>query len=166
MVLVADECRVKRESDLQSIWYKKGQYPTIKVDQKREAVSFYGALNIKTGQCHLRDSPWQRSTETVQFLIKLEGIYQGKKVLLIWDGAPSHRGKVKDYLRSTNKKWQLELMYFPAYSPDLNPQEQVWKKARKHITHNSEEEFEDKTRRFFNFIRSTKLKTNFLKKYA
>lgn len=166
MVLVADECRVERESGLQHIWYQKGKYPTIRVDQKKEAVSFYGALDVKTGECHIRDSQWQSSKETVQFLIKLGRIYKGKKVLLVWDGAPSHRGEVKDFLAIKDKKWHLELMCFPPYSPDLNPQEKVWKEARKHITHNSEEEFEDKVYAFFKFIQSTKFKTNFLQKYA
>ena len=166
MVLVEDECRVERESGLQKIWYQRGRYPDIKVDQQKEAISYYGALNVKTGKCHIRDTDWQNSVETVQFLLRLERIYQGKKVLLIWDGAPWHRGKVKEYLAIGEKKWQLELMYFPPYSPDMNPQEQVWKEGRKHTTHNQEKTFKEKTWNFFNYIRKTKFKTNFLEEYA
>ena len=53
MVLVEDECRIARESDILAIWYEKGKYPEIKVDRKREGRSFYGALDVRTGQCHL-----------------------------------------------------------------------------------------------------------------
>lgn len=166
MVLVEDECRVEYESGIQGIWHQKGKYPSIKVEQIRKAVSYYGALNLKTGKCHLRDTDWQNSKETVLFLTSLEKRYKGKKVLLIWDGAPSHRGEVKKYLSIPDKKWQLEIEYFPPYSPHLNPQEKVWKKARSKTTHNSELSFEEKTYAFFKYVKSNKFKSNFLKKYA
>jgi transposase len=167
VVLVEDECRIARESDVQSIWYERGKYPTIKVDRKREGISFYGATNIDTGQCHVKDIVGnQNSARTVEYLEYLEKIYAGKKVLIIWDGAPSHRGEVKRYLKRRNKKWKLELMYFPAYSPDMNPQEHVWKEAKKHTTHNSEKEFEDKVRDFRHYIMAKKFTCNMREKYA
>ena len=166
MVLVADECRVQTESDTTSIWYPKGKYPTIKVDQTKQALSFYGALNVATGECHALDAPRQTSASTVSFLRKLERMYQGKQVLLIWDGAPWHRGEVRQYLKQKHKQWQLELIYFPAYSPDLNPQEHVWKQTRKHTTHNSEQGFDDKCLNFYKYLVQTKFTSNFLQKYA
>ena len=69
------------------------------------------------------------SKNTVDVLRGLERAYPGKEVLLLWDGAPWHRGEVRKYLAEP-QKWQLEIMYFPAYHPDLNPQEHVWKEAR------------------------------------
>jgi len=166
VVLVADECRLQRESGLTSIWYQRGKYPEIRVDQVKEAVSFYGALNVKTGKVTILDAPRQKSLYTVQFLRKLESKYKGKNVLLIWDGAPSHRGKVKDYLKEKDKKWKLEIMYFPSYSPDLNPQEHVWKRARQEVTHNSEDDFDTKILKFYWFLTKTRFKTNFLEKYS
>lgn len=163
--MVADECRVEKESGAMRIWFPKGKQPTIKVEKDKEAISFYGALNVATGKEIVHQALRQTSEYTVKFLRKLEKIYQGKKVLLIWDGAPWHRGKVKDYLKEKNKKWKLELMYFPPYSPDLNPQEQVWKKTREHCTHNNEDEFDVKVKKFCQFLKHTKFATNFLKKY-
>jgi len=57
-------------------------------------------------------------------------------------------------------------MYFPPYSPDMNPQEKVWKKARENISHNYEEDFNVLVSRFYNFLIKTKFKSNFLKKYS
>ena len=57
-------------------------------------------------------------------------------------------------------------MYFPPYSPDLNPQEYVWKEAKKNTCHNSELDFEDKLLNFWQFVTKTKFNTNFLNKYA
>lgn len=165
MVLVADECRVERESGVMSIWYPKGKQPTIRVNQEREAVSFYGALDTATGKETVMRAPRQESGYTVRFLRKLEKRYAGKNVLLLWDGAPWHRGKVREYLEEKSKQWFLEILYFPPYSPDMNPQEQVWKAAKRRCTHNSEDEFDVKVRKFYQFLCRKKFNTNFLKKF-
>lgn len=138
-------------------------------------TSFYGALDVKLGICHLWDTQdKQNSANTVRFLRQLEDKYQGLDVLLIWDGAPSHRGKVKDYLRQLhqqrrtyhNRRWKLQIMYFPPYWPKLNPQEGIWKQGKQHTTHNSEDSYEDKLYKFRQFVIQTTFTTNFLKKYT
>ena len=174
MVLVEDECRIVRESGSMRIWYKRGTYPEIRVDQKKEGRSFYGALNVKTGRCHLWDTDKQNSAHTVYYLKQLEDRYQGKEVLLIWDGAPSHRGAVKQYLTQLHqqkrtfhtKRWKLQLMYFPPYWPKLNPQERIWKRGKEKTTHNSEDSYEDKLYTFRQFVTKTIFTTHFLKKYS
>ena len=50
-------------------------------------------------------------------------------VYLIVDGHPAHRSRaVKDYAASTAGK--LTLFYLPGYSPELNPDEWVWKNVK------------------------------------
>ncbi len=166
MVLVADECRVEKEAGVARIWYRKGVSPLIRVEQQKEALSFYGALNVQTGVCHVKDFKRQVSGNTVSFLRGLAKTYRGKKVLLIWDGAPWHRGEVRSYLKEREKKWWLTLLNFPAYCPALNPQEHVWKQARQQVTHNSEAEFEERLYRFRQYLTQIIFKTNFLKKYT
>lgn len=165
MVLVEDECRIQRESDTKSIWYQKGQYPEIKVEQIKQAQSFYGATNLKTGKCHLRIFDRQNSKNTVDVLKGLEKYYKNKDVLLIWDGSPCHRGEVKKYLKQKPKHFKLQIMYFPPYSPQLNPQERIWKDGKNYACHNSESSFEDKLYKFFTYVTTKKFNTNFLQKY-
>lgn len=48
------------------------------------------------------------------------------KLLVIWDGAPIHRGQaVKDFL-AAGAAARLQLVQLPGYAPDLNPDEGVW----------------------------------------
>lgn len=101
---------------------------------------------------------------TVKFLKTLEERYRGKKALLIWDSAPSHFKHVKTYLKG-DKKWQLSILPLPPYSPELNPQEHVWRQARGFVTHNSQDDFEDRVRKFANFLINNKFQSSFLKKY-
>jgi len=52
------------------------------------------------------------------------------KVFLIIDSAPWHRGReVVDFLKAHKKTFRV--LYFPLYTPELNPVEQCWKPARK-----------------------------------
>jgi transposase len=167
VVLVEDECRVARESDVKAVWHQKGERPLVKYDNTKEGKSFYGALNVKTGECHSRRIEGNQVSErTVEFLEQLEETYAGKRVLLIWDGAPWHRGRVKEYLARKGRKCWLEIMYFPPYSPDMNPQEQVWKRTKQNTTHNSEKTFEDKLDDFENFLCNNTFNTDFLAKYS
>lgn len=60
-----------------------------------------------------------------------EPVYRGL-ILIFMDGAGFHRSDgLKDYLKSNYGIF--ELFRFPTYSPDLNPQEHVWKALRKHL---------------------------------
>lgn len=118
---------------------------------------------MRTGKETIHICNWQDSYQSVKFLKKLTKRYSGKKILLLWDGAPWHRGEVKDYLKG---KHHLEILYFPSYSPELNPQEGVWKKTRTAISHNHEEDFNILISKFYNYLIKNKFKSNFLLKYG
>lgn len=45
-----------------------------------------------------------------------------------------HATYLKPFLNKNKER--LELLFLPAYSPDLNPMERVWWYMRKKITHN------------------------------
>ena len=54
-----------------------------------------------------------------------------RPLLVIWDGSPIHRRtEVKEFIRSLGEK-QLVVESLPAYAPDLNPVEWLWK----HLKH-------------------------------
>lgn len=61
------------------------------------------------------------------FLRKILKTFARRKIILIWDGATTHSAKeVKELLRIL-QPGRLELYKQPAHSPELNPDEQVWK---------------------------------------
>jgi transposase len=64
------------------------------------------------------------SPEVVRFLRLLLRKIQGKLVV-IWDGSPIHRGQpIKDFLRRGAAR-RLHLEQWPAYAPELNPDEGI-----------------------------------------
>lgn len=129
---------LNQETKTKNVWYFKGEEPIIEAKRKGESQNFYGALNVKTGKCSAMAVDKQNSETTITFLKKIIRIYKNKKILFIWDGASWHKSKeIRKFLSKTNKgKTMLELFNFPPYSPELNPQEHVWKALRQNITHN------------------------------
>jgi transposase len=64
--------------------------------------------------------------DCVDFLKHLLRQVKGN-VIVIWDGASIHRGKaVKEFLR-TEPARRLRLIRLPAYAPELNPVEGMWR---------------------------------------
>lgn len=98
-------------------------------------MSFYGALSYKSKKEICQISHKQDSVETIKFLelIKAEYKDQDGVVLLVWDNASWHKSKeVKKWLEEN--PGVVELMNFPPYSPDLNPQEHVWKEMKREVS--------------------------------
>lgn len=125
---------LNQETKTKNIWYFRNQEPLIEAKRKGRSQSFYGALNLKTGKETAVKVKRQNSKASVEFLKKLGETYVRKHILLLWDNASWHKSKlVKAFLKTTD---QFTLMNFPTYTPEFNPQEQIWKALRQNVTHN------------------------------
>lgn len=135
VILCEDEMVLTSSTTTQKIWLPKGQYPSvIETNGTRKRKSFYGFLNLKTGKEHTFITDWQNMFITVDILTKIRNIYPTQKLVLIWDNCGWHRGsKVTEWIKQDGN---TETIYFPPYTPQLNPQEHVWKEGRRHVTHN------------------------------
>lgn len=161
VVLCEDEMVLSTQTTFQKIWLPAGEYPQIQVSNKKEARSVYGFLNIKTGKDHAFKTDWQNMHITVEVLQKLRLIYPTQKLLLLWDGAGWHRGsKVTEFIK---KDSNIDLIYFPKYSPEEDPQEHVWKEGRKEVTNNKYiANIDIMTDKFVDYLNKTKFKYSLL----
>jgi len=132
VILAEDEAILYFQATLAAIWQPRGKAIRIKAYAGRAKQSFYGALNVHTGREHVMRCDKQQKISTIRFLGNLRRSYPRKRIAIFWDNAPWHKG-LGAYLRTAKR---IELISFPPYSPDLNPQEGVWKKARKAVSHN------------------------------
>ena len=103
----------------------RGQTPVLRAPLTRDHLS---AISAITPDGRLFTHIQARSVcglDAVAFLRQLLRQLRGK-LLLVWDGAPIHRGQaVKDFL-AAGAATRLHLVQQPAYAPDLNPDEGVW----------------------------------------
>lgn len=162
VILCEDEMHLSTQTTFQKIWLPQGEYPEVKISNKKESRSIYGFLNIKTGQQHAFKTFWQNMYITRDQLVKIRGIYPTQKIVILWDGPGSHRGKeVTKFIKDDGK---IELIYFPPYSPAENPQEHVWREGRKEITHNKFiENIDTATDEFVKFLNNRKFPYKLLK---
>lgn len=134
IILCEDEMKLSTQTTFQKIWLPKGEYPQVEVSNKKESRSIYGFLNIKSGKEHAFKTSWQNMYITKEQLVKIRIIYPKEKILLLWDGPGTHKGcEVTNFLRMDGN---IEVIYFPPYSPEENPQEHVWREGRSQTSHN------------------------------
>lgn len=102
----------------------------------RKSVAVFGAVRINDGRLCTLQEPIFNSTTFLAFLKKvLRYRMKGEKIVLILDNARYHRAKdIQPWLES--HKSLLKLEFLPAYSPELNPIERVWRLTRRLCVHN------------------------------
>lgn len=135
VILTADEMILTTKTTTQKVWLPQGE--TVRVDVANSSIErrqVYGFLNIKTGQEHAFKTMKQNMTVTADILKKVRAFYPNKKVVLLWDNAGWHKGSVvQEFIK---KDRNIEVIHFPKYAPEENPQEHVWKRGRSETTHN------------------------------
>lgn len=151
IIFTSDECRIIWESEIRRLWLPKGQKTIIKVERKRQAQSFIGFLNLKTGEDLLYRLSWQKQDTIIPVLEALTKKYPDKHICVIWDNAKFHHGKkLKKKLSTTLRR--IHLINLPPYAPDHNPQEHVWKYGKEKIANNQRESLEATVQAFETFV--------------
>jgi len=129
-----DEASFPQWGTLTYTWAKKGQQPTIKTSGIRKGCKVFGLIDYFTGRFFHKTIESKFNSET--YIDFLKGILSKtrKHIVLIHDGAPYHRSAaVKEFIEKRANR--LTIYKLPAYSPDFNHREKVWKAIKKDETH-------------------------------
>jgi len=119
-----DEARFGRISTPKACWAKKPARPTVSAQLVREYVYIFAAVSPQDGRHDSLVLP-AANTETMSvFLEELNQRYPDEDLLIFMDQAGWHKAKA---LRIPEN---IELAFLPPYSPELNPQEQIWDELR------------------------------------
>ena len=137
VILAEDEASLYLQATTTAVWAPQGQTPLVRVHPNRDKVSFYGSLNLQTGQEVVTQEPTMNGEATARHLEKVLSTYPDRPILLLWDRATWHGGPDVHTVLAANPR--LELMRFPTAAPELNPQEMVWKATRAAVSHNHDE---------------------------
>jgi transposase len=163
--LAGDEAGLYLQATTCHVWSPTGQTPIVRADPGRAKTNFYGVLNLQSGQEVVMRSDLMNAEVSAQYLEMILEKNPAVPIILFWDRAPWHRGKPIDQVLEEHPR--LEIIFFPTASPDLNPQEQVWKAVRKQVSHHHlEARLPELADRFLNKLNSTTFKSSFLDKYG
>lgn len=137
----------------------------MRVDPGRAQTHFYGTLNLATGKEVVLRSDVMNAQVSARYLEQLLAAYPTHPIVLLWDRAPWHRGPAIRQVLADNPR--LEIIYFPAGSPELNPQEHVWKATRGAVSHNHPEPRLPKlAEQFETHLTTTTFTSSFLDRYG
>lgn len=165
LILAEDEAKLYLQASTMAVWSPRGQQVCVRVAPSRSSPSFYGTLNLATGQVVVSEAEKMNAKTTAQHLQALLDAYPTGKILLLWDKAPWHQGKAIRELLQANAR--LTLHSFPTAAPDLNPQEHIWRATRRKVAHNhTQRRLPDLAARFKQHLTQTTFASSFLDRYS
>jgi transposase len=110
-------------------WAPRGQTPTLLAYDRRDRLSVISAITVSPVRRRvglyfevLRHNV--RTADIVRFMRSLRRKV-GRRVRFVLDGLPAHKGAQR-VLEGKGYRF----VRFPAYAPDLNPDEWVWRHAK------------------------------------
>lgn len=158
-VFACDEVRIELEALTRRAWLKRGEPTVVKVDRHREAQSFIGFLDQKSCICETYRMAWQDQEEVLKAFEEFLKKHPKKKLCVIWDNAPFHKGKeIKKALAKGGLLERVHLIAMPPYAPDENPIEHVWKDAKGSIANTQQDTIATVTKLFEDHIQGRKFK--------
>jgi len=130
-VYFQDEARFGQQGTTTNLWAKRGSRPTAVRQTEYKYLWVLGAVCPETGQAEGLLSP-QLNTKIVNIFLEQfsQTLAPDEQAVLIWDGAGFH---VSSKLQTPANVTILQL---PAYSPELNPIENLWHYLKSHYWSN------------------------------
>lgn len=135
-----DECHLLWGDACGYVWGRRNERTELPIENIRDRQTYYGALNLLTGWPVLWKATAGNKENTVEFLTYLRQCFQGRRMLILWDGAPYHRAHlVQDYLTALHgpncpePQRKIQLIQFAPYAPAQNPMEDVWLAGKRQV---------------------------------
>ena len=140
-LLFIDESGFLLIPPVQRTWAPVGHTPGLRHSYRRERLSVIGGLSVSPIRQRLglyfQIYPWNATaSEVVGYLGELLRHLRGEVVALL-DGCSIHRDrKVVAFCRHHRRR---HVERFPAYAPELNPEEYVWTQTKHRVSNASVE---------------------------
>lgn len=111
--------------------------PILLMAPTRKSVALFGAVNLRDGRLVTHFEKKFNAMTFKDFLIILlrHRRRTGKMVILLDNAKYHHAEGLRPFFKKYRKKLALE--FLPAYSPELNPIERVWKLTRRLCIHDT-----------------------------
>jgi transposase len=127
-IVFVDESGFQLTPSVRKTWAPRGRTPVVRHWQRRDKVSAISAISVSPKRSRI-GLYWQlhltniHQAEVCAFLRHLLRHLRGH-VTVIWDNGNTHKGE--PIRKLCGRLPRLHLERFPAYAPELNPDEGVW----------------------------------------
>jgi putative transposase len=124
-LMFQDEAGVGRINKPKYCWCYPGLRPEVPCHHIREYRYAYGAVEPLTGESFFLIMPHCNMVCMKIFLRELAKAYPDDWIILVCDGAAWHTAKTLEIPSN------IQLLFLPPATPEMNPIEQIWKEIRK-----------------------------------
>jgi transposase len=136
VILFGDEVSFAQWGSLCRTWGPRGKQPQVPTSGKRKGMKVFGVIEVEHGDFLYMECEGKFNGESyTRFLDYIVSAY-ACPVILIEDGASYHGGDVVNAFKAQMEaQGRLFVERLPAYSPDKNPIEKLWKNTKREATH-------------------------------
>lgn len=124
-----DEASVRSDAHRGTTWGKRGETPVVRDSGGRFGLKVISAVSPRGDMRFQFIEDSMNSRRFIQFLKKLRKDAR-QPILVVADNARYHHSKLVQAFLEENKS-NIMVVFLPAYSPELNPDEQVWNHAKR-----------------------------------
>lgn len=129
-ILFGDEAGVRSDYHAGTTWGVKGQTPIVPRTGGRYSINMLSAISGRGELRFMLVKGRVNGTVFAEFLRRLMH-NASHPIFLILDGHSIHRSRpVREFVAQQGGR--LQLFFLPPYSPELNPDEQVWNYVKNH----------------------------------
>lgn len=134
-----DEARFGLKPVLRRVWSPLGERPLAIINERYEWLWLFAATHPRTGRVFWLVLPRLDAPCVQLFLDEFAKEYapEGKRLVLVWDGAPAHRAT------GLTISERVSLVSVPAYTPELNPSERVWPLVKEGVANRAHESLDE-----------------------
>lgn len=134
LLLFGDEASFAQWGSLSYTWAPKGQQPEVPTSGKRKAYKVFGLIDYFSGRFFYKAHAGRFNSESYKAFLLDVLAQTTHHVVVIQDGARYHTSTAMQVFFEAHAE-RLTIEQLPAYSPDFNPIEHLWKKVKKEATH-------------------------------
>jgi transposase len=127
-IYFADEAGIRSDYHAGTTWAPIGRTPVVKATGARFSLNMLSAVSAQGALRFMVHEGTVNAAVFIDFCRRLLRDHPGP-VYLVVDGHPAHRARATtEFVASTEGR--LRLFLLPGYSPELNPDEWVWKNVK------------------------------------
>jgi transposase len=162
-IYFVDEASVRSDAHRGATWGKIGETPVVEDSGSRFSLHVISAVSPRGDMRFSFIEERMNSKKFIAFLRKLHKD-AGKPILVITDNARYHHSKETQRFID-QQDGEILLTFLPAYSPELNPDEQVWNHAKARLGKRSIFSKQDMKRHLVSILRSIQKRTSLIKSF-
>jgi transposase len=133
VIFFADESRLRADGHQGTTWAPIGETPVVEDSGDRFGVNMISAVS-SSGAMYFECFEDKMNSDRFIVFLKALRADANRPIAVIVDGGSYHKSKlVRDFLKTEGNELGIKLVILPPYSPELNPDEQVWNHAKREV---------------------------------